>query len=251
MTFVVSSSDRGDFVGGKLAWDVLRRTAQHRSDLPNEIDLGLCLHLKPYSVACLVALGAKGANNIHLKLPNDANCREHLIRLGLPKWFRCDVPNEEVVQRPTNVLIKQLMGSGAGDFADLAMDVWERELGGLSVGKRAEFSTHIDEVILNALGHAASAVGCIVVGQAFPTNNYLEVAIIDLGVTIRGSLKRNPLYANKIPSDIIAIRLALEEGVTGTPPGATNLIGQPNSGVGLTELAKYCIAGNGVLTIQR
>ena len=61
-------------------------------------------------------------------------------------------------------------------------------------------------------------------------------------------MPRNPRYSG-IHSDREAILKATEEGVTGTPAGALNRIGEPNSGVGLFELRSYCEAGGGELAI--
>jgi hypothetical protein len=246
MTFIVSARDSGDFPNGRLAWDILRHAAGHNRQTPDHIDLRACVHLKPYSLACLAALGAKSGGTTILSLPSDAACREHLIRLGIHRWFLTD-PIEDVPDRPTNVPIQQLMNA-PGTFADKAMALWEREIGGLPANMRQIFSSHLDEMIYNALGHSASSVGCFVVGQAFPKERFVDVSIVDLGITIRRSLVRNPLYAG-VSDDRQAIELAIQEGVTGTPPGYNNLLGQPNSGSGLTELVRFCANGNGVLSI--
>jgi hypothetical protein len=246
MRFVVSKADKGDFLNQKLAWDILRQTAHHNQEIPSTIDLSQCLHLKPYSVACLAAIGAKMGGGIPLVWPTDPPCRDHLIRLGFHNWFVVDeVPVVE--QRETNVPIRQLVNT-PGTFSDEAMTVWEQELGGLPGGMRQIFANHLDEMIYNALGHSRSCVGCFVVGQAFPLDGFVDVSILDLGITILGHLRQNPPYAH-IGDDSEAIKRSFEEGVTGTPVGSTNLLGQPNSGVGLTELVSFCDSGGGVISV--
>jgi hypothetical protein len=126
------------------------------------------------------------------------------------------------------------------------MLVWEREMGGFSSGVRPQFENHLDEVILNALTHARSPIGAIVVGQAFPERGFVELAVADLGQTIRGHLQQNP-QVGEFASDADAILKATEESVTGTV--GLNSFGEPNSGVGLFELRRFCERGGGEMTI--
>lgn len=230
---------------GRLAWDVLRETAMHNRVIIDRIDLTDCVMLKPYAVACLAALGAKRPGQIELVLPQDAACAEHLARMELPQWFRCDrAPG--VATRGTNVVARQLK-EHPGVFSDEVINVLSKELS-LSVNIGRELSTHLDEVIINALTHAKSPIGCMVVGQAFPSFRRMQVAILDLGQTIRGHLRANPAHAT-ITDDEAAILLATQEGVSGTPAGAKNSWGEDNAGLGLFELRRYCEAGGGILTI--
>ncbi|MBL8764748.1 MAG: hypothetical protein JNM07_10815 [Phycisphaerae bacterium] len=107
-------------------------------------------------------------------------------------------------------------------------------------------ANHLDEVLLNALTHADSPIGAMAVGQAFPRERALEIAILDLGQTIRAHLCGNPKNAS-VATDSEAIIRATEEGISGTV--GTNRWGDPNSGVGLFELRRYCEGGGGELSI--
>ncbi len=133
-------------------------------------------------------------------------------------------------------------------FADEVARAWESEFQGMPGGLRPRLADHLDEVIRNALSHAESPIGCVVAGTVYPSARRVELAVLDLGQTIRGHLTKNPRYAG-IVSDQEAIITATGEGVTGTLPGELNRMGEPNSGVGLFELRSYCESGGGDLTI--
>lgn len=106
----------------------------------------------------------------------------------------------------------------------------------------------LDEIISNALTHAESPIDCIVAGQAFDGTGKIEVAVLDLGQTIRGHLTKNPKYKH-IETSRDAILKAMEDGVTGTPDGQRNRRGGQNSGAGLPFVRDYCTAGGGALTV--
>lgn len=244
MTFRASKADAGDFELERLAWDILRRTATHRTSLPKVVDLSDCVMLKPYSVACLAAIGIRGEGGIGLRLPNDLRCAEHLTRIGLTQWYRVEGETPVVDTRDTNV-VAQAVTSRSGEFSDRVIRVLSDQLS-LAAGVASTLSTHLDEVVLNALTHADSPIGCIVVGQGFPSQGAIEVAVLDLGQTIRGHLVSNPDHES-ISTDADAIELATREGVTGTV--GLNKWGEPNSGVGLFELRRYCESGGGLMTV--
>ncbi|HTL30158.1 MAG TPA: hypothetical protein VL282_13090, partial [Tepidisphaeraceae bacterium] len=188
------------------------------------------MHLKAYSLACIAAIGARGGKQIHLVLPKNPNCREHCLRHGLPKWFNT-AESEKVSTKRRSIPIQQLqINDGPGDFSRKAMAVWKEELDNqLSVGLEPALQSHLDELIMNALGHSNSPVGCFVIGQGHPNLGVLELCVLDLGMTIRTHLTKNPKYAT-FNTDESAIKKAMELGVTGTLPGSYNLLGEPNSG---------------------
>lgn len=157
--------------------------------------------------------------------------------MGVFKWFDGHAP-ERLTVRSTNVPVQQL-SNGPGDFSDLATRAWENELGGVPAGVRPRLADSLDEVILNAVQHSQSAIGCIVAGQAFPRTKRVEACVLDTGIGIPEHLARAGIRA---ASDAEYIVLATEEGVTGTS-------GTLNSGVGLYELRSFVEAGGGVMTI--
>jgi len=247
-SFILPDRTNSDFGGGHICWSLLRDVATwvqqgRRIDLLNFAPV---LHLKPYAVALAVGAAKRlGSTDLQVIPPQDIAAKNHLIRLGVPAalgvdWGAADVrgsnlPLEIVTQRPSS------------DFSYHAASLLAEEFpGGLPAGMTARIADSVDEVILNAMAHSESPIGCVIVGQAFPANQCIEVAIVDLGVTIRGHLGRR--FAH-LATDEQAIREAVKEGVTGTLPGAVNLLGDPNSGIGLSELKDFVEATNGELAI--
>lgn len=193
-------------------------------------------------------MGAISDRKIELIPPNNSDCAQHLARLDFYSWFVLNQTVPRATARSTSVQLRQLT-TGVDSFPDDAAYLWESEFsnsGGFPVGYRQDLAGHLDETIRNALTHAESPTGCFVVAQTFPKVHTVELAVVDLGQTIRGHLSQNPMYAD-IGSDEDAILMATEDGVTGTVN--LNKWGEPNSGAGLTELRNRCDAGNAEMTI--
>lgn len=245
---ICSIPDSGGFADGNsagLAWDILHRTATHR--VPDILDLSACVHLKPYAIACLCGLAelAKNAgSSIQVIPPTNEGCYQHLSRLGLPTFFEGDWHTS--LPRDSNICIHRV-GWPPGNEGERIVEVLAPRTN-LAPGIFPRMVEGLDEIILNALTHAASPVDCIVAGQAFPTTGKVELAVLDLGQTIKLHLTSNPKYMN-VQDDESAILKALEEGVTGTPAGHRNSRGEQNSGAGLAFLREYCETGAGELTI--
>jgi len=246
--FVVPSLMNSGFGAGKVCWSLFHEAATwaHEGRRIEELDFSGVVHLKPYAVAIVVALASRfGDNFMDSVPPNDAAARDHLIRLGVPDAIGADWGN--AVIRPTNVPLQIVTDRPPADFSFQTASMLAAEFsGGLPAGVTAKIADCIDEIVLNALGHSESPTGCVVVGQAFPGQDAIEAAIVDLGITIRGHLSRQfPVLA----TDEKAIIRAVEEGVTGTPPGKVNRLGDPNSGVGLSDLKGFVEATDGELSI--
>jgi hypothetical protein len=241
---VSSLPDAGDFRSGRLAWDVLRATSTHAQQLPGEVDLTDCVMLKPYSIACLAALGAKGGRAPRLVLPSEEACRDHVLRVGLSTFFADDPGAKQPEVRPTNVVTRQV-ADRPGIVSNEIIAVLSDNMH-LAVNTPRELANHLDEIILNAVTHSGSAIGCVVAGQAFPRNRSIEIAVVDLGCTILGHLQRHPDHRD-LASDGDAILLATLEGVSGTV--GRNRWGDENGGYGLFALREYCESGHGELAV--
>lgn len=241
--------DGGEFANGNsaaLAWDVLQRTGKHR--IPDIVDLSGCHHLKPYSLACLCGLGELGKHNnrpIRVIQPEDEGCADHLARLGVPNFFdECTWKTQP--PRESNLPVRRVTWpphNAAGEIIELLVSVND-----LPPGIFPTMVESLDEVIRNALTHAVSPISCLVAGQSFPGTDKVEVAVLDLGQTIRRHLTKNPEFAS-IDTDERAILKAMEDGVTGTPRGHKNIHGEDNSGAGLAELRHYCESGGGEISV--
>jgi hypothetical protein len=245
-TIIVGGADAGDFKGGRLIWDALNGIAVAKRHAPTTVDLKGLRMVRPYTLATIAALGCLGDRKVELVLPEEGRCRVHVIRAGLLEFFTPH-PGVQLEPSPRAVNVKQLDQVSA-TFADEITRAWEREFGEIPTGLRPRLADHLDEVIRNALTHAESQIGCIVAAQVYPNSRSVEIAILDVGQTIRGHLTKNPEHA-AIETDADAIIAATTEGVTGTPAGQNNRLGEPNSGVGLFELRSYCESGGGEVSI--
>ena len=240
--------DGGDFATGNsagLAWDILHRTATHR--IPDVVDLSGCVHLKPYSLACLCGLGAMArvaGTPIRAIPPVHLECAQHLVRLGIPEFLPGEWERGEA--RETNIVAKQVEWPPSREAERIVEVLAPRAA--LAAGVFPEMVAGLDEIMRNALTHSLSPIDCIVVGQAFPQTEKVEIAVLDLGQTIKNHLVSNPEHAH-LRTDQAAILKAMEEGVTGTPNGQRNRRGEPNSGAGLPFIRQYCEGGGGELTV--
>lgn len=92
----------------------------------------------------------------------------------------------------------------------------------------AETIVHIiSELLRNTLEHSQSPLGAMVCAQWYPKSNSVKIGIADTGVGIKQTIN----FSYPAATDIEAIRLALEPGVTGTTRrfGGT----EQNAGFGL------------------
>jgi hypothetical protein len=238
----VWGADAGDFVDGRVIWSALNALAPAKRSPPTHVDLTDLVMIRPYTATAVAALGAMGRRTSSLNLPLTHEARDYVVRSGLSEFF---AGGEDAALSPSlrSVPVRQLQAV-PGRFADELTQAWEREFQGMPVGLRVTLADHIDEMIRNALAHSESEIGCIVAAQVYPTRRVVEVSILDLGQTIRGHLSRLGAYS-ALRDDAEAILLATREGITGTPPGTLNKLGEPNSGVGLFELRRYCENGGG------
>lgn len=238
--------DAGDFVNGKLIWSALNSLKPAKVHGVSVVDLSGLQLARPYTIASIAALGCLGGRRAAMRLPRTHDSRDYVVRSGLTEFFRAE-DSTALSPSPRIVVVRQLDGPSS-TFADEISSAWEREFGGMPVGLRSRLADHLDEMIRNALSHANSPIGCIVAAQVYPSLGSVEITVLDLGRTIRGHLASNPLHSH-LQQDADAILHATQEGVTGTPAGALNALGEPNSGVGLYELRLYCESGGGELAI--
>jgi hypothetical protein len=246
MPVVIHGADSDDFVRGHLIWSALNALAPAKAYAPDCVDLTGLLLARPHTVAAIAALGCLAHGNAELILPTSQDARNFVVRSGLLDLFSCrEAPR--LSASPRIVPVRQL-AHPSPTFADEISSAWDLEFGGMPAGLRPRLAGHLDELLLNALSHAESSIGCVVAAQVYPSVPSVELTVLDLGQTIRGHLSKTRQYAT-LTDDAEAIVMATEEGVTGTPAGQVNRLGDPNSGVGLFELREYCQVGGGQLSI--
>lgn len=133
--------------------------------------------------------------------------------------------------------------TGSGDYPRVAQSLTEALAERCITDQLARASVRIalDEIAENVVHHAASAVGGFGAAQGWVKNQEFEIAIVDLGMGIRASLRQNPAYAD-IADDAEAIVKAMEPRVSASP--------QRNAGIGLF-ITKLLLAANGGLVLVR
>lgn len=106
---------------------------------------------------------------------------------------------------------------------------------------RASVRICLDELAENVLHHADAPGGGYAAAQVYRKSGKFEVGIVDLGIGVPASLRKNPAYAD-ISGDVAAVQTALELGVTSTP--------ERNAGIGLF-VTKLLLKGNGGILMVR
>ena len=96
----------------------------------------------------------------------------------------------------------------------------------------------IHEVCQNIEDHADSPVGGISCARYFSQRRKVRVAVVDMGITIAASLRRN----REIGSDVEALELVSRGGITSG-------IHKHNKGQGISNLVMFVRAMNGTLEI--
>jgi len=230
-----------DFYGQRIAWDLIRSAAGllEENRPCGTFDLSAVLHVKPYVVAIIAAMAKRnqllGTSADYVE-PTNQKAKEHLGRLGLPELLGSGT-SIEVARRSTNLPIQLLQGLPAESVGWEAAELLEKELGcQLPAGTKPGITDCINEMVGNAAAHSGSKIGCVVVGQAFPASSRIDVAILDLGITIRGHLSMREEYSD-LADDGEAILLAMQDGVTGVK--GRDRFGETHSGAGLSELQRF------------
>jgi hypothetical protein len=106
---------------------------------------------------------------------------------------------------------------------------------------RASIRICLDELAENVIHHADTPLGGFAAAQGWRKTSTFEIGMVDLGVGIRGSLTKNPAYAD-IGDDVTAITTALEPRVSATP--------ERNSGIGLF-ITRLLLRENGGTLVVR
>jgi anti-sigma regulatory factor (Ser/Thr protein kinase) len=109
------------------------------------------------------------------------------------------------------------------------------------VGSRS-LHTCLAELAENVYFHAKAPLGGFALAQSLSHSQELELAIVDLGVGISASLRKNPDYRTAAFDDLTAIQMALNPTVTSTP--------ERNSGYGLTFTQLLLVMNEGQLLVR-
>ena len=85
----------------------------------------------------------------------------------------------------------------------------------------------VSELVRNVLEHASTKHGAFVAAQYYPKSNAIKIGVADTGVGIKATIS----HSHSVKTDLEAIHLALQPGITGTTSreGGTS----QNAGAGL------------------
>lgn len=163
--------------------------------------------------------------------PADAKLNNYLSQIGFNSFFHFDGKD---VHKDTTVELKQLRALEPLYIEALIILINSKMR--LSEGMKDSLKMSLQEVLTNVFDHSKSEVGCFVCAQYYPAKNIIRLCITDFGVGIFSNLKdKYPLS-----TDIDAIKLAVQEGITSRPGTA---------GFGLAHIRRFLKVNEGTLTI--
>jgi hypothetical protein len=151
----------------------------------------------------------------------------------ITSWDLNTLRQEAAAQRED---VREVIERRASDFASLLT----RETG---TDLHTTLSYSLREVLRNVIEHSNSEKLWFV-GQHWRNKHQVELVVADEGIGIRESLRRNPNL--RPPTDLEAIRLALEPGISGVAYRGARLNRNDywaNSGYGLFMTSKLCALG--------
>lgn len=215
-----------------------------------ELDLGGLVSVSPAALALLTAVlkrldedGLYALGSVLLP-PRSTPVRNYLLRMGLLRLLMGEAYPAEPFERRPAVGFRPCQEFREQDqchavAADLTDALAER----CNTDTLARFSIRIclDELAENVIQHADTPLGGFAAAQGWLQSQQFEIGIVDLGVGIQASLRKNPAFAD-IGDDLTAIQTALEPRVTSTP--------ERNSGIGLFITKLLLRANGGVLLVR-
>lgn len=188
---------------------------------------------------------ARHAATVYFDCPTSGDVHRYLTRMN----FYEDLPGNVLLSRSVpqlrrkdrkERLVELSRINCVDDVEPFIGRAWEVTKGQLGSGPLAKAcATALGAATENVLDHARSPIGALVAAQRY--NNGLELAVVDLGLGIPTTLRREPKYAGL--SDLEAVERALDDKVTST--------GKDGRGAGLYELVSAVgRAGNSTLVIR-
>jgi anti-sigma regulatory factor (Ser/Thr protein kinase) len=213
------------------------------------LDLGRLVSISPSALALLVAsLHTAGSTGLmvdgsRITPPHAPHVSTYIQRMNLLRWL----PGFAHVGEPFERHQEQGF-RGCLQFQD-STDYWRAaseltdalcERCAADDTARAAVRVCLDEVAENVIHHAGAPAG-FAAAQGWKRTNEFEIAIVDLGVGVRTSLRKNELYSD-VPDDATAIATALRPQVTSTP--------ERNSGIGLFVTRMVLKSNGGSLLVR-
>jgi hypothetical protein len=188
-----------------------------------KIDLSGLVYLSPAALATLVATvgdladrGLIDEGSAYVP-PSSYLVARYLARMDFEKLFVDDAPEEAFQRRKEDAFRPCQVFTDSDGALTAATDLSQAmtEACALDTGAHIAIWSALQEVAQNVILHAGSPAGGVGVAQRSKSGQVFEMAIADRGVGIPDSLARNPDFAGL--SDLAALQVATELGVTGTP----------------------------------
>lgn len=190
-------------------------------------DLAGLSFVTPFDLIGLAVLVGAARTEAELTVapPVDPNVCAYLQRMDLFTVLggrirvHPDLP-EEGPREPNRALIELHRLEHPDDIDDLSREFWPRLRSRLPQEVCANLFEILGELVDNAATHGASPVGSFIAAQYYSgaTSSMPEgmwIGVGDAGIGIRSHLAGNPRHRG-LPSDVAAIRLAVQKWVTGT-----------------------------------
>lgn len=163
--------------------------------------------------------------------PDDIKLKKYLSQIGFNRFFHL---NGADIHKDTSVELAQLTALKPVYIDDLISLIDSKMR--LSQGVKDSLKMSMQEILTNVFDHSKSENGCFVCAQYYPVKRTIRLCITDFGVGILSNLKAK----YEVRTDIDAIRLSVEEGITSRPQSA---------GFGLTHIRNFLKVNEGTLTI--
>ena len=176
-------------------------------------------------VLCMIAAIGKPVRPENVRFESLARTKHYLTRMGLFDFLGVppDMEIEEHEEAGRFIPLTQIRTS---DELSLFLQELQPVLH-LQPEDVEPIRFSISELVRNVIEHAASDEGAIVCAQYFPNKKMIRIGIVDTGIGIRETISDS----YPVSDDLMAIRLALTPGITGTTnkPGGS----EQNAGAGL------------------
>jgi anti-sigma regulatory factor (Ser/Thr protein kinase) len=223
-----------------------------RLDEPRRVtlDLGSLVSVSPTALALLTAVAVRlsaeglleeGSAVVH---PRSRLTSNYLMRMDFLRHLTGDSALPEPFERRDAVGFRPCRQfQTVDDYPTVARELTDALVERCITERVARNSIRIamDEVTENVVHHAESQIGGFAAAQGWPHRGAFEIGIVDLGIGIRGSLTKNPAYAD-LDDDVAAIQTALRPRVSSTP--------ERNAGIGLFVTRLLLASNGGTLAVR-
>jgi anti-anti-sigma regulatory factor/anti-sigma regulatory factor (Ser/Thr protein kinase) len=217
-------------------------------DEPRDIllDLQKLIFIGPSALALLTAAVKRVDGQGYVAegivvMPESPQMEDHLARMDFIRVLRGEEVEIASSSPPAGFLPCRHFGED--DYQIAAAELTRLLSERCSTDSVAEHSIRIclEELTENVVHHADCPQGGFAAAQGWSRRSEFEIGIADLGIGIRASLTKNPLYA-AVDDDLVAIETAIKPRVTETP--------DRNAGIGLFVTKLLLRANGGLLMIR-